>query len=309
MMKRSLKLVAGLAIAMFAAPGAHAGLGDFPGVEAPVFRFQPHAPPALPALRAAQAEDEHLAMGNPSGAVSDPASETNYLMRKPEYDLSYNNGTGTPNWVSWHLNSSWVGPVKRSNTFRPDPDLPPQWVQVSPRDYVNTGFDKGHMCNSGDRTRDQQSNSQTFLMSNMVPQSPKNNEHTWEALERYSRELAAKGDELYIVSGPSGQGGDGKNGPLETIPVTRGGKSGVIVVPALVWKVILVVPQGVTSPGNVGADAQMIAVIMPNSESIGLDWTQYIVTVSDVERLTHFNFFSEIDSSLAARLKSVRYRP
>jgi endonuclease G len=312
---RLLKIVAGLMIGLCASTGASAGLPDFTAAAVPSILPQVQAlrklaaPPALPRVRAAQVEDEHLAMGNPSDAVTDVADETNYLMRKPEYDLSYNNATGTPNWVSWHLNASWVGAVKRSNTFRPDPDLPAQWVQVAPKDYANTGFDKGHMCNSGDRTRDAESNSQTFLMTNMVPQSPKNNEHTWEALERYSRELAAKGDELYIVSGPSGQGGEGKDGPLSTIPVSRGGKAGVIVVPAVTWKVILVLPSGVTSPDGVTEDARTIAVIMPNTQDIDLDWTKYIVTVADVERLTNFHFFSEVDPGVAAQLKQQKYQP
>jgi endonuclease G len=316
MKRRILSGLAGLAVALSAAASgafaatAPAGLPDFPGVAVPSIRAQLQDFRAgssdRAALRADEVGDEHLAMGNPSGAVEDPSDENDYLLRKPEYVLSYNNGTGTPNWVSWHLNSSWLGTTKRSNNFRPDPALPSGFIQVTPRDYVDTGFDKGHMCNSEDRSRDPQSNSETFLMSNMIPQSPRNNEHTWAALEDYSRTLAKQGDELYIVSGPSGQGGVGKNGPLSAIPSKSGGS---IVVPALTWKVILVLPSGVTSPQDVTADAKTIAVIMPNTQDIGLDWKQYIVTVADVENLTHYNFFSAVDPAVAAQLKQQKYQP
>jgi endonuclease G len=67
---------------------------------------------------------EHLAMGNPSGAVADASKPNNYLARKPQYALSYNNSNGTPNWVSWHLSKKWLGNTRRGNPFAPDTSLP-----------------------------------------------------------------------------------------------------------------------------------------------------------------------------------------
>jgi|CXWL01.1.fsa_nt_gi endonuclease G len=256
-----------------------------------------------------EARDKNLAMGNPSAATTDPRNEHNYLMRKPEYVLSYNNGTGTPNWVSWHLNASWMGGTGRKNDFRPDPDLPKGWFSVLPRDYANSGFDRGHMCNSSDRTRDEQTNSATFLMTNMIPQAPQNNQHTWEQLESYSRMLAHQGRELFIVSGPAGKGGEGKSGRMDKIAVKRGNKEAAIVVPAVTWKVILVLPQGKTSPKNVTADTPAIAVIMPNTQDIDLDWKRYIVTVDAVEELTHLDFFTDVDPEVAAEIEQRTYRP
>jgi endonuclease G len=88
--------------------------------------------------------------------------------------LSYNRETESANWVSWHLDSTWVRGEGRSNDFRADTQLPVP-LQVKPRDYVGTGFDKGHLCPSGDRTDSSEDNSATFVMSNMVPQAPRNN--------------------------------------------------------------------------------------------------------------------------------------
>ena len=47
--------------------------------------------PALP---------EHLTLGNPSGATTDEALPSNYLLQKPQYALSYHRDRGIPNWVS-----------------------------------------------------------------------------------------------------------------------------------------------------------------------------------------------------------------
>jgi endonuclease G, mitochondrial len=117
----------------------------------------------------------HLTMGNPSGAVANTSSPTNYLLEKTQYALSYHNGNNTPNWVSWHLDSSWLGSTPRQDDFRADTTLPSGWYRVGSTSYSGSGYDRGHMCPSGDRTNSVATNSATFLMTNMIPQAPTNN--------------------------------------------------------------------------------------------------------------------------------------
>ncbi|MBR8838821.1 MAG: DNA/RNA non-specific endonuclease [Stigonema ocellatum SAG 48.90 = DSM 106950] len=73
----------------------------------------------------------HLTLGNPSNAIASVSSPDNYLMIKPQYALSYNRSKGTPNWVSWELNKSYLGGVDRQNNFRPDNTLPAGWGRVT----------------------------------------------------------------------------------------------------------------------------------------------------------------------------------
>jgi endonuclease G len=101
--------------------------------------------------------------------VADVAQADNYLMLKPQYALSYNRSKGTPNWVSWQLNSKWLGEAERQNNFRPDPQLPTGWYRVILRDYTNSGFDRGHLASSEDRGGTVEANSATFLMTNILP--------------------------------------------------------------------------------------------------------------------------------------------
>jgi endonuclease G len=250
---------------------------------------------------AAASTSEHLVMGNPSNAGT--TDNNNYLLVRPQYVVSYNSSKGTPNWVAWHLNSTWIGSVKRSDDFRADTSLPSGLQQITPDVYKDSGFDKGHMCNSEDRTNTVENNQATFLMSNMIPQSPKNNEQTWGSLEEYSRTLAKAGDELYIYSGPWGQGGEGSKGQSSTL--SSGGLT--VTVPQYTWKVVLVLPGGSTSPSAVTSSAKAIAVIMPNTQEINTDWKTYIVTVSDVENMTGYTFFTNVSSSVASSLKQQKY--
>jgi endonuclease G, mitochondrial len=126
---------------------------------------------------------EHLTMGNPSNAVTNINQPANYLLDKSQYAVFYNRDLGRPNWVSWHLDSSWIGSTPRQDDFRNDTTLPSGWHQVKATDYSGSGFDRGHHCPSGDRTNTVASNSATFLMTNMMPQSPDNNQGPWEAGE------------------------------------------------------------------------------------------------------------------------------
>ncbi len=227
----------------------------------------------------------HLKYGNPSNANSKDIN--NYLLEKPQYALSYNCQTGTANWVSWQLNHSWLGSVERSDDFRPDPDLPNDCYAVHPNDYRRSGYDRGHLTPSGDRTSNQIDNSATFLMTNIIPQSPANNREVWRELEEYSRDLVSQGKELYIVAG-----GEGKEKAIT---------DGQIIVPKYTWKVILVLDKSDNAENT-------IAVLIPNNEQVaGTDWQDYLVSVDKIEAMTRYDFFSEISVNVQNKIESQIY--
>ena len=234
----------------------------------------------------------HLTMGNPSGAVNNVALPNNYLMEKPEYALSYARDLGRPNWVSWHLSDEWTGTLTRVDSFRPDPAVPPDWYRVQSFDFAGSGFDRGHLTPNADRDKETSIpiNQATFLMTNMVAQSPDNNQGPWAALENYLRTLLPAG-ELYIVAGGAGIGGVGSNGSVTT--TLAGGR---VTVPAQTWKVALVLSKdGGDDRSRVTCSTRTIAVIMPNTQGIRDDpWENYLTTVDAVEALTGYDFFSEL---------------
>lgn len=234
---------------------------------------------------------EHLVMGNPSNAVTDVNQPLNYLMDKPQYVLSYNRNRGIPNWVSWHLDTSWLGSASRQDDFRADPSLPAGWYQVQATDYQGSGFDRGHHTPSADRTRTVADNSATFYMTNMMPQAPGNNQGPWAVLEGYCRDLVNQGNELYIIAGGAGTGGTGSNGG-----VTSTIANGQVTVPAQTWKVIIVLPaQDGDDVARVTTSTRVIAVLMPNQTDIrNNDWHQYRVSVDQIEALTGYDFFSNV---------------
>jgi endonuclease G len=247
---------------------------------------------------AAHDPSEHLVMGNPNGATADVGFPDNYLMMKLQYALSYNNTREIPNWTSWHLDSTWRGSAPRQDDFRNDTTLPPGFHQVLGTDYSGSGFDRGHMDPSADRTNTIPDNSATFLMTNMVPQSPDNNQGPWAAMENYLRTFLP-GSELYIVSGGVGVGGTGSLGGTTNVLASG------VTVPNKTWKVVLILPVGDNDVSRVDANTRTIAVIMPNVQGIRSDqWQKYLATIDQVEALTGYDFFNAVSPAVQSAIES-----
>ncbi|MCB2377026.1 DNA/RNA non-specific endonuclease [Hymenobacter sp. BT635] len=241
---------------------------------------------------------EHLTLGNPSGATADPGQPTNYLLLKTQFAVSYHRDRGIPNWVSWHLSSEWLGSAARQDDFRADTGLPAGWYQVSTGSYTGSGFDRGHNCPSADRTKTIADNSATFLMTNMVPQAPNNNQRPWAGLESYCRTLVDQGNELYILMGNYGKGGTGSNGYKETLA------DGRVTVPRRLWKVIVVLPQGSDDVRRVSASTRVIAVDTPNDNALDTAWGSYRTTVDAIEQATGYDVMSQVPAPVQATLEA-----
>lgn len=293
------------------------------------------------------AENNALLFGNPSKATKNHLYSKNYLLERDQYTLSYNNRAHIPNWVAWHLVKEDMGAISRSNDFRADLSLPQIYYKVADSDFKfsSFGFDRGHMCPSGERTSDSANNSATFFMSNMVPQTGENNQKTWMNLEHYLQEVAKNEDkEVYIISGPAGIGGSSAKGSFEYISLNSSLKipsdDKGIVVPASTWKIALILETGENDISRVTKDSTIIAVNMPNTVDCHNDavnaggfgkeykitynpddsriveilnpeekfcWEYYATTVDEIEELTGFDFFANLDDEIEDVLENKKY--
>ncbi|WP_310397429.1 DNA/RNA non-specific endonuclease [Hymenobacter sp.] len=258
----------------------------------------PAAPVAAEVTQDATAtRDSHLALGNPSGATANAAYPTNYLLSKTQYAASYHRDRGIPNWVSWHTSTSWLGTTPRQNDFRSDPALPSGWYRVGSTAYSGSGFDRGHNCPSADRTASVADNSATFYMTNMIPQAPYMNQQTWENMESYVRTLVRAGNEVYTIMGQYGTGGTGNNGYATTI------NSGRTAVPARVWRVMVIMPNGSSDASRVST-ARVIAVNVPNTNSVSTSWGTYRTSVNAIEAATGLDLLSAVASSVQSTVEA-----
>lgn len=231
------------------------------------------------------------------GVPTDSDASDDYPIDHGVYVLSYNPKRNVPNWVAWALDRTYLGHVRRKNDFRPDPSLPVSIYHVTPDDYHQSGYDRGHLCPSADRQAAPDDNSLTFLMTNVQPQLHELNEGPWEKLEEYERELARRRDaELFIVAGGIFDA-DGK----------RIGHD--VAVPRANYKIIVPLRQG-QGPSDVKAETRVIAVVMPNEPGVGSRaWSDYLTSVDAIEKATGYDFLSKVpravENVIEAKVASV----
>lgn len=189
------------------------------------------------------------------------------------YVVSYNPDNRIPNWVMWHLTSDRTdGPYKRDGRkFLPDPD-----VSNSPttNEYVNSGYDRGHMCPSADNRWSDAAQTECFYMSNICPQKHNLNAGDWNEMEMQCRKWAERYGDIYIVCGPILYKGVHKK------------VSKSIVVPEAFFKVVY-------CPSRKKA----IGFIYKNTEG-NRPKGDYVNTVDQVERITGLDFFPALPKAL-----------
>lgn len=242
-------------------------------------------------------DDSNMLLGNPSNATT--LTPENYLLDLRYYVESYSSGRATPNWVSWHLDAKTTAKVtKRLDNFAGYSGLPSGFYQVQNSSYSGSGFDRGHNCPSADRTSSIAANGATFLMTNMIPQAPKNNQGPWADLEGFLRTQVDGGNEVYIIMGSYGSGGTGSSGNVSTTI-----NNGKIAVPSNVWKVAVIIPNGDNDLQRISSSTRVIAVNTPNVNNIDPDWKKYIVTVKDIETATGYTLLSNLPQDVQNAIK------
>lgn len=234
-----------------------------------------------------------MQLGNPSNATADTNNHDHFLIQRTVEAIDYSDNLRVPNWASWDLTTDDVGSSGRSS-FLTDTTLPGNFYWVKTGDYTYSGYDRGHMCPSGDRTVSSAVNDQVFYMSNILPQAPDNNQGPWANLETYCRTVASQGNELLITCGPNGFSG------------ARVNTNGQVFIPSYVWKIIVVVTNG---PGmavdRITTATRVIAVNMPNTNGIrSTPWTNYLVSVIQLQTNTGYTFFSALPDYTAKVLRA-----
>lgn len=237
-----------------------------------------------------------MQLGNPSAATTDANNHTNYLIQRPIEALSYNDNKGLPNWASWDLTAGDAnGAVARQDSFAADTNLPSGFYQVGPNEYSHSGYARGHLCPSADRTNSTNDNDMTFLMDNMMPQTTDNNSGTWNNFESYCRSQAAgtNNSEVLIICGPSGFTGAKVN------------TNGYVWIPQYTWKIAVIVPPGEgTATNRITATNRVIAIKVPNTNGVSSTWQNFITSVNQIQVDTGLIFFTALPPAVAAALRA-----
>lgn len=203
------------------------------------------------------------------------------ILYRKGYTVSYNPETKNPNWVAWHLTAERLsGNASRKGIdFREDTDVP--LARANTFDYIQSGYDRGHMCPAGDNKWDEDAMEQSFLLTNICPQNHNLNAGDWNGMEQQCRWWAKEFGDIYIVCGPILF-----NQKHQTIGKNK------VVVPEAFFKVVLCMK----------GTPKAIGFIYRNDEN-SRPWGDYVNSVDQVERITGLDFFPELPDDIENKVE------
>ena len=203
----------------------------------------------------------------PAGAPQYQAQPGDQEICKQNYAVIHRCSVKAPVAVFEHVTPAAIsGPAKRRNDFRADPAVAPQ-CQAQLSDYAGNPYDRGHMAAAANNTQNEQIMSESFFLSNMVPQVPNNNRGIWRQLEIWVRDWVKAGTgDFYVVSGAIYDRGY----------TTIGNGVGV---PTRLYKVIYD-----------KRSRQVMAYLMPNGPIPVKDLANYQTNLQAVEQATGMRF-------------------
>lgn len=229
----------------------------------------------------AQAEQQcqkHLPLGEFPGA--------NQVFCYDGYAVGYSYDLKIPVWAAYRISHESANTVNvdRTDDFRVNPGVPAEF-QSKKSDYRGSGFDRGHMAPSGSIDYSRAANSETFFLSNMVPQRPGFNrdgfghEGVWGYLENEVRDWARERGSVYVVSG--------------AIATGRNTIGNGVAVPEAFYKIVIDLDE-----------AESIAFLMPHKDDLRNQVERFIVSIDRIEEVSGLDLFQLIVDEQEEKLES-----
>lgn len=226
------------------------------------------------------------------------------------YSVCYDVDRHISHWVAYPIfKKVYETPVlRRVNDFNYDPNDQLPVIPTRDQQYIGTGgngrgygawgYDRGHMLPQASRYNNYEPNRMTYYGTNMMPQNSTLNRNIWASLEGKVRGWGGLQtyDTLYVVTGAAFKSTktiDNANGP--------------IAVPSHCWKVLL------RQRGNQNRqisqfkadELKTIGFVFTNDDAGAATSIESAVrSVKEIEELTGFKFFRNLDPAVADAVKS-----
>jgi len=89
--------------------------------------------------------------------------------------------------------------IEKRPSFYVEQAIEPEY-RATTRDYVRSGYDRGHLAPDASFDWSQESLDSTYSLANIIPQVPVVNRKTWIKAEKYARKKAVELSELNVVN-------------------------------------------------------------------------------------------------------------
>lgn len=209
-------------------------------------------------------------------------TDTQTIICRKGYALSYNPRTKNPDWVIEKLTADrFIGEATREKSnFKEDKSLPPN-TTATLKDYKGSGYDRGHQAPAADMKWHQDAMDESFYLSNMAPQVGVGfNRGVWRYLEAEIREWAKTHHVLFVITGPV---------YFDYAPTIGEGE---VVIPDSFYKIVFNPKINDT-----------IAFLLPNMKLENKNYPSFIVSIREIEQKTGLNFLGALPFRLQNQIE------
>ena len=204
---------------------------------------------------------------------------------KPGFHILYNSLTKSPVYVIEKLTRERLAgsALDRAGIpFTKDERLTPAQSSAN-SDYVNSGFDRGHLAAAGNHGNNIESLTDTFTLSNMCPQFPLCNRGNWKVLENHARAVALEHGAVYVYSGPMYIPQSPPNLPNDKYTIYKVIGSNEVAVPTHFFKVLII--EKVKGKSSVQCFITENSPLVKSATVVDME-----VSLSDVEKWSGLTF-------------------
>ena len=222
------------------------------------------------------------------------------------YTILYDEQLYAALWVAYPLCAAHTS-TGREETWGYDPQVP-QSDQTNVKkgygaseptvNYPKNFYARGHQIPNADRSAVPEMQAQTYYSTNMTPQLQNGfNGNIWAKLEEAVRMEIPVSDTLYVVTGAVFE----KHGAEENVKtIMNKNDSKTLPVPNYYWKALLKVQRS----GDSIVDASAIGFWLPHDDLKGHSYTEYTVSVDQIEKWTGFDLFPSLPDVIEASSES-----
>ncbi|NHN88826.1 DNA/RNA non-specific endonuclease [Acetobacter conturbans] len=172
----------------------------------------------------------HASCADHFAAQAQPTSSRQLIfLCSSSFAIGYSPQDREAAWSAEHLTADIINEadsLKGRSDFQEDLRLPLN-ARSELYDYKRSGWSRGHLTPSGDAPTSP-SRSETFMLSNIVPQAARLNSGAWNHIEARVRKLALRQKNIYVMTGPAFRESHGTIGPDH------------VRVPSSIWKAVYV---------------------------------------------------------------------
>jgi endonuclease G, mitochondrial len=203
-------------------------------------------------------------------------------------------------WVIEHLTSaSFANRALRTDfDFYSDDDQPAEcrWTN---RDYLASGFDRGHLAAADNQTHSAMAMRDSFCLTNTMPQTPELNRGAWRMLEEHVGRLAAEsGVEVWVATGPAWLPDEEGRVKFQTVG------SHAIWAPTHCWKAAFVKRPVARGHGQGPSEKfELSAWLLPNT-NVPPAFDKCRVSVDEIERVTGLDLWAGLPDELERELEA-----